>query len=228
MALERLGRGKANLPQKLIRRVRLGLRESLLYRGGESPTETEAFDMSFTDDSEAGCRGRDLNSASSSETRWYLVHTKPREDERALEHLQRQDYECYRPVRHHERLRHGRKALISESLFPRYLFIHLSSVDDNWYPIRSTRGVQQLVTCNQKPVPVRDQIIEGIRIRLGEVAPEPLLRAGERVVITEAPFNQLEAIFVASDGDERVVLLLNILQQDHRMIFPLSSVRKLA
>jgi transcriptional antiterminator RfaH len=160
--------------------------------------------------------------------RWYLIHCKPWEDERALEHLERQNYECYRPVRQIERLRNGQKVLISESLFPRYLFIHLSSVDDNWYPIRSTRGVQQLVTCNQKPVAVRDEIIDGIRLRLGQVQPEPLLKPGERVVITEAPFSQVEAIFVANEGDERVVLLLNILQKDQRLTFPITSVRKVS
>lgn len=55
--------------------------------------------------------------------RWYVVHCKPREDERALEHLSRQGYECYRPVRTVERLRHGRRQVVKEALFPGYLFI---------------------------------------------------------------------------------------------------------
>lgn len=33
-----------------------------------------------------------------------------------------------------------------ESLFPGYLFIQLDQLNDNWHPIRSTRGVNQLVT----------------------------------------------------------------------------------
>lgn len=159
--------------------------------------------------------------------RWYLIHCKPREDERALEHLERQNYRCYRPVRRLERPRQGRKTFITESLFPQYLFIHLDSVQDNWYPIRSTRGVQELVRFNQQPVPVRDEIVAGIRERLGDIEPEPYLKAGERVLITRPPFSQLEAIFVANDGDERVVLLLNVLQKDQKLTFPLQSVRKI-
>lgn len=160
--------------------------------------------------------------------RWYLIHCKPREDERAVEHLGRQGFECYWPTRSVERRRAGRRFFLREALFPRYLFIHLDSVQDNWYPIRSTRGVHQLVSFNQHPVPVRDEIIAAMRVRLGETRPEPYLKSGERVVITEPPFSQLEAIFVAHDGDERVVLLLNLLHEDQRLSFPLRSVRKLA
>jgi transcriptional antiterminator RfaH len=158
---------------------------------------------------------------------WYLIHCKPREDERAREHLERQEYRCYLPTFAAERVRGGRKAVVQEPLFPRYLFIHLDEVKDNWYPIRSTRGVSNIVCCNGQPIPVRDQVIDGIRNRLAACADrEPYLKPGERVEIAEGPFARLEAIFLASDGDERVVLLLNILQQDQRLSFPVGSVRK--
>lgn len=159
--------------------------------------------------------------------RWYLVHCKPREDSRALEHLERQGFECYWPTRSLERRRGGTRFFQKEPLFPRYLFIHLSSVDDNWYPIRSTRGVSEIVRCNNKPVPVRDDIVEGIRARLAAADAEPYLKPGEMVRITEGPFSQLEAIFVANDGDARVVLLLNILQKEQRVSFPSDHVRKM-
>jgi hypothetical protein len=37
-----------------------------------------------------------LEGASKSQPRWYLVQCRARQDERALEHLQRQGFECYR------------------------------------------------------------------------------------------------------------------------------------
>ena len=160
------------------------------------------------------------------EARWYLVHCKPRQDGRALEHLERQGYTCYRPVRTRERVWAGRRYVNSEAVFPNYLFIHLDRVNDNWAPIRSTIGVHQLVQFNNTPVPVPDEIVEGIRGRLAGVTEEPYLSPGEHVVITAGPFSQLDAIFVANDGDERVVLLLNILQRDQRLSFPVGSVRK--
>jgi len=159
---------------------------------------------------------------------WYLIHCKPREDARALEHLERQRFECYRPARQVERLRGGRRYTAKEPLFPRYLFIRLDCVNDNWYPIRSTRGVHQIVRFNADPLPVRDEIIEGIRTRLAiRPVKDPYLQPGERVRITEGAFSQLEAIFLANDGTERVVLLLNILQSNQHLSFPIESVQKL-
>lgn len=159
---------------------------------------------------------------------WFLIHCKPHQDARAVEHLDRQGFECFRPVRNVERQRAGKRIVVAEALFPRYVFIHLNPDRDNWYPIRSTRGVSTIVRFDEHPLPVRDEIIEGIRRRLEKVPhAEPYLRPGERVRITDGAFSQLEAIFVANDGDERVVLLLNILQKDQRLSFPVESVRRI-
>ena len=78
--------------------------------------------------------------ASTPQPRWYVVQCKAREDRRALEHLERQGFGCYRPTLAVEKRRLGRKVERQEPLFPRYLFIRLSEIDSNWYPIRSTEG----------------------------------------------------------------------------------------
>lgn len=165
---------------------------------------------------------------SGAELRWYLIHCKPRQDGRALENLQGQDFQCYRPVRAVERCRDGRVYGAEEPLFPGYLFIRLDRLTDNWCAIRSTRGVHQIVRFNEYPLPVRDELIEGIRARLSDPrAQESYLKPGERVRITEGAFAQMEAIFLAGDGNQRVVLLLGILQTEQKLAFPLKSVRKL-
>lgn len=166
--------------------------------------------------------------ASISHPRWYLVQCRPRQDERASEHLERQGFECYRPLYERERILRGRKHLASATLFPGYLFIRLDRIHDNWLPICSTRGVIQIVRFNDYPLPVADAVVEQIRRRI-ESGPlrEPYLNTGDRVVITEGSFSGIEAMFVAGDGDERVVLLLNILQSEQTLRFPVESVRKI-
>jgi transcriptional antiterminator RfaH len=164
-----------------------------------------------------------------SHLRWYLVQCRARQDERALENLQRQGFECYRPVYESERLRRGRQHLTSAALFPGYLFIRLDRVNDNWLPIRSTRGVIQVVRFNEFPLPVADGIVEQIRRRI-EDKPirEPYLKSGERVVLTfDGSFSGIEAIFVSSVGEERVMLLLAIMQSEQALVVPVKSVRKL-
>lgn len=166
-------------------------------------------------------------SASEAQPRWYVIQCKPRQESRALENLERQSFCCYLPTLKVEKLRHGCKIGVAEPLFPGYLFIQLDGIKDNWHSIRSTRGVIQIVRFNEYPVPVRDEMIETIRQRLASSTPRvPYLQPGERVRVTEGSFSNLEAIFVADDGNERVVLLMNILQREQRLSFPVASVRK--
>ena len=159
---------------------------------------------------------------------WYLVQCKPREDDRALQNLERQSFECYRAVRRSERrYPTGRRYVATESLFRGYLFIRLDRKNDNWSLIHSTRGVNRIVRFNESPLPVPDAIIEGIRTRLA-AGPQvqPLFEPGDRVQIIDGPFVQLEAIFLCNDGDERLVLLMNILNQEQRVRFSAGSVRR--
>lgn len=156
--------------------------------------------------------------AQSSNPRWYLIQTKPRQEERAEEHLRRQQFECYRPEK--PRVHSSRSA---EPLFPGYLFIRLDRHLDNWYPIRSTRGVARVVSFGGEPTPVKDELIEQLRQRLA-VAPQPArtpaFKPGDKVQLLAGSFRELEAIFVCADGDERSVILLNLLQREQKIRVP--------
>jgi transcriptional antiterminator RfaH len=199
------------------------MRRALLYRVKLSPYET-------CNREEPGARDAAdpiQEGTSDSQPRWYLVQCRGRQDKRALEHLQRQGFECYLPRYEGERVLRGRKELASVALFPGYLFIRLDRIHDNWLPIRSTRGVIQIVRFNGYPLPVADDVVEQIRLRIeGGWPREPYLQSGNRVVITEGSFSGIEAIFLGGDGDRRVMLLLNILHSEQRLSFPIGSVRK--
>jgi transcriptional antiterminator RfaH len=159
--------------------------------------------------------------------RWYVIKCRPRQDYRALENLDRQRFSCYLPTLSVERMHHNRQVEIQEPLFPGYLFIRLDDINDNWYPIRSTRGVSQIVCANGHPLPVQEEIIEVIRKRLATSRSSvPCLQPGERVRITEGCFSGVEAVFVAKDGSQRVMLLMKILHQEQTLSFPAGAVRK--
>lgn len=109
-----------------------------------------------------------------------------------------------------------------EALFPGYLFIRLDCIHDNWYPIRSTRGVSRVVSFGGQPTPVRDELIEQLRQRLAQpqtMAAAPFSPAnGSRSA--RGSFSDIEAIFVSSDGEERSVILLNLLQREQKVRVP--------
>ena len=81
---------------------------------------------------------------SSDQPNWYLLQCKPRQDERAHLNLMQQNYQVFHPQLVSERVIRGKRQRVQESLFPGYLFIQLSR-DDNWAPLRSTRGVSRFV-----------------------------------------------------------------------------------
>jgi len=161
-----------------------------------------------------------------SQARWYLVQCKPRHTFRAEEHLVNQGFECFLPKHRVKRKARQKIVWVTEPLFPHYLFIRLDD-ESNWATIRSTRGVAQVVRFNGVPVPAPEPIVRGLQqhcARLSGAEPEPLFRPGEQVVITEGCFKQLEAVVQATKGEERVVLLLNLLNQPQCIELPATAI----
>ncbi|MFN3786455.1 MAG: transcription termination/antitermination NusG family protein, partial [Thiothrix sp.] len=130
-----------------------------------------------------------------------------------------QGFEVYRPLAKRLRKRRGHMVTCVESLFPRYMFIHLNSVSDNWGPIRSTKGVNGLVRfgASNLPTPVPDKLIWQLQAQeenLGQRAIDlDRFHTGDKVIITDGPFHGLHAVFQKYDGEERVIVLLEILHK---------------
>lgn len=161
---------------------------------------------------------------------WYLIHTKIRQERHALQNLERQGFECYLPCVQAEKLQRGALAVVDEPLFPRYLFIRLGSglEGQNWAPIRSTTGVSRLVSFGNVPAKVDDELVDAIRSQIS--GPGGLRRQfepGQKVVITQGPFAGLEAIYQLSDGESRVMVLLNILSKTVKMYLAPTGLRKM-
>lgn len=156
---------------------------------------------------------------------WYLIQCKPRQALRALENLERQHYQCLLPMHQVERLHKGKLQVINEPLFPGYLFIHLDKLEDNWLPIRSTRGVNHIVSFGGLPTPIEDETIHEIIYRKSIIA--PALRAGDQVLISDIGMRQIEAIFLEHSGEERVLLLLNLLQRKLSISIPINRIERL-
>lgn len=152
---------------------------------------------------------------------WYLVYTKPRNESVAEEHLNRQGFTTYLPRLHVTRKHRGKLVGRIEAMFPRYLFISLDTETDNWAPIRSTIGVSSLVRFGNLPTVVPDELIEVLMERedaSGVLTLEaPDFKTGESVRIFEGPFKDYEAVFLAKNSNERVVVLLEILGKESRI-----------
>ncbi|MGH8386253.1 MAG: transcription/translation regulatory transformer protein RfaH [Pseudomonas sp.] len=163
----------------------------------------------------------------SERSQWYLLQCKPHQDDRAHVNLLQQNYVVFHPQLMSERVIRGRPQSVRESLFPGYLFIHLGG-NDNWSPIRSTRGVSRIVEFNHGPATVSEDVIEHLRGRceIPESQNNEPLKPGEQLNIVRGPLSSLEGVFLSSQGSERVVILLQFLNRDQTICVPLSDLER--
>jgi transcriptional antiterminator RfaH len=161
-------------------------------------------------------------------TAWYLVHTKVRQEDVARLNLERQGYQCYLPQMRIERVRRRKTEIVTEAMFPRYLFIRLDSSDQgkSWSPIRSTLGVSQLVHFGARAAKVDDKLVGMLRQREQAMPAETMFRDGESVVIAEGPFAGIEAIYQTADAEHRALILLEILSKPVSMQIDAGLLRK--
>lgn len=158
---------------------------------------------------------------------WYVIQCKGGESFRAAEHLTNQGYEVFHPVLDAQRKRQGKLIKVTEPLFPYYLFIRLDQIISNWRPIRSTRGVLRLLTFGDRPVAVPDRLVEALREQPNrQEGIHTYFCAGEKVTITDGPFKDLEAIFTRCKGEERAIVLLNVLNRPQHLDLPLEAISK--
>ena len=153
---------------------------------------------------------------------WLVVMTKPRMESIAKEHLIRQRFEVYLPLWVDLRRRPGGWRKVNSAMFPRYLFARPSLTAQRLSPIRSTRGVHQLVCFGTEPARAGDALIGEIRALEAarnaggdDIAP---FRKGDQVTVLGGPFKGVSAEVLSSD-QQRVILLLEILGKTQKLAF---------
>lgn len=157
---------------------------------------------------------------------WHLVMTRPRQEQVALEQLQRQGFDAWLPmVREPNAKLPARRA----PLFPRYLFVNVDSQVENTSPIRSTIGCCGLVRFGAEAATLPEPAAVAIRRRCDEhdcVQPDDRLAEGTPVKVLEGPFAGFEAVFSARTSAERVLVLLNWLGVSRTVQLPAASVSR--
>ena len=129
----------------------------------------------------------------------------------------------------------GKIKLDSERLFSRYPLIRLSDVSSNWSPIRSTRGVSQLLRFDQstEPVVIPDPIVQCLKQFCTQEDPlHQLFQGCELLEVTKGPFKGLLGFFqkfqTLPDVMTRALLLVEILGSVQKISLNLPHFKKSA
>lgn len=150
-----------------------------------------------------------------SEKNWYLIYTKSRKEETARENLERQGFTAYLPRMNVERRVRGKYQIIAEVMFPRYLFVQLDTTSDNWIPIRSTIGVQNMVQFGGIMAKAPDSLIVTLKNQETQhnhpVDSKTGFSYGDAVEFVAGSFQGYKAIFDKYVSSDRVAVLLSII-----------------
>ena len=163
-----------------------------------------------------------------------LLQVKPLQEMCALENLERQQGECYCPQIRIEKLSRGKRVEVEEALFPGYLFINAQPEQNGltYTSIRSSRGVSKIVGFGAEPLKVPEALIAQIKLReesgLMGASPMGLPQVGDNINILEGAFKGLKAVFSHTDGLQRSIVLINLLNQQTPTSLANTQIKKLA
>ncbi|WP_372628222.1 transcription/translation regulatory transformer protein RfaH [Arsukibacterium sp.] len=148
---------------------------------------------------------------------WYLLYCKPRQEQRAQQHLANQGFNSFVPLLTVNKLKAGKQVKVTEPMFPRYLFLQISSEQLNLSSIRSTRGISDFVRFGQQLAQVPAGLIASLNLQqLAQQQQEnnnQPFKAGDPLTVLNGPFSGIEAVYQLAEGDKRSVVLLNLLGQ---------------
>ncbi|SVB69620.1 uncharacterized protein METZ01_LOCUS222474 [marine metagenome] len=146
-------------------------------------------------------------------SKWLLVYTKAKEEQRAKTNLENQGFQTFLPMIAFVKMNRSKSTTV-EPMFPRYLFIKLNLEKDNWTLIKSTRGVSHIVVFGQRFAEIPDRVVAHLKSGAdkNDIFKQAIKRQefekGDTLIIAQGIFKDKEATFLSKKSKERVRILL--------------------
>jgi transcriptional antiterminator RfaH len=158
---------------------------------------------------------------------WAVVNTHAHREGIALQNLKRQNFIAYCPMIRRPRSCGRRITTVLRPLFPSYLFVSTGSNSGRWKPVLSTYGVRSVVRNGQKIAVIDDEFIAHLRAREVDgviVRPSEPYRIGQSVAIAEGPFGGLTATIIDMNENDRIVVLLDLMNRSTSVTLSIHQV----
>lgn len=157
--------------------------------------------------------------------KWYLLFCKSKEEQKAQLNLANQNIKSFYPQITLEKMVRGKKQLVNEALFPGYIFVQLNPSIHHFSSVRATRGIRDFVKFGSTFTTVCEELItklscpaytqQHVRCLATDIPEE-----GDKVTIAQGPLGGLQGIYQCSDGLERGILLINLINQWQKISVP--------
>ena len=164
-------------------------------------------------------------------TRWYVVYTNAKQEERASANLRSWGVETLHAKLRSRRYNEftGAPSFVSKPLFPRYVFARFNA-RKQLAKICFTRGVNHVVSFGGQPASVDESIIQILNDRIdqnGFVKRVEKLKPGDKVVVKAGPLRDFVGIFEEELKDsERISVLLTTISYQGRLVVSRDLIEK--
>jgi transcriptional antiterminator RfaH len=155
---------------------------------------------------------------------WYVIHTKPRNENKVFEQIISKDIEVFLPLIQTIRYWSDRKKKLMVPLFPGYIFVNTDE-DERTKAISNTYGALRYVMYQKRPAVVSEKEITNIKLSLQ--APEKIrieeksIMEGDLVEITGGIFRGLTGYIKEIRGHYK--LIVNIIELNSTFSVQLNS-----
>lgn len=162
---------------------------------------------------------------------WFCLKTQPRRERQALRTLATlPDVEPLMPLARYPRQTAKGKRMISEAIFPGYLFCKFAPVHSA-RAVQYSQGVAYIIKRGDELVSISESIIQEIRTiaprGILDLEPRPL-SPGDKVRLIQGIFTGSSAEIVSlAPSAERVRVLLEILGREQEISLPLETIERM-
>lgn len=161
--------------------------------------------------------------------KWYLIRTKPKQEERATMNLRHGGMAVFSPRLKRSRYIRGKITVVTEPLFPGYIFAFFDP-KSQFQLVKFARGVNSVVGSGLNFWSVDEQIIDHLKARQdrnGFVMLGMKIKPGERVEIVDGPFAGFKGVFKQNiKASERVLILLDTIDVQARLELTSDSIKR--
>lgn len=135
--------------------------------------------------------------------RWYVIRTNSGYEENVAQNL-RQRIESMNmeekifnvliPTEKKIKIKNGKRKVVTEKIYPGYVYVEMIMDDDSWYVVRNTPNVSGLIGIGTTPSPLSDDDIKRLQKAMSTEQPKYHLEVevGMLVKIIDGPFKNFE------------------------------------
>lgn len=147
---------------------------------------------------------------------WYVIYTKPYHEKSVYTHLMKLNIDTLFPTRKAVKVWSDRRKLVTEPLFPSYVFIYIEDMR-NYFDAKRASGFLSYVKMGKELALVNDDVVKNIRIAVSmgsdlEVSGYDFA-PGRKLLVSRGPFAGLSCELVQYNRNQKLLVRVELLSR---------------